>query len=186
MRRLGLWVLMTVLALAAVAVACGDDEDGSTAEEPSGGTAATATQPAQPTQPSGGSARVTVTATNHPQLGRILTDADGKTLYVFTRDGENTSTCYDQCERTWPPLFADSGTPTAGEGVMGRLGVTTRRDGRQQVTYDGKPLYYYQADQAAGEARGQGVNGAWFVVQVNQAAGGAGQGGGTTGYDYTY
>ena len=161
------WVLAAVAAALMVAAACGGDEPEPAAD---GGTAGRTEATATPAQNTTG--RPAVTVSTHPELGRILTDADGRTLYVFTRDQESTSTCYDQCEQLWPPLYAQSGTPAAGQGVTGRLGVTTRRDGRQQVTYDGKPLYYYQADQAPGDARGQGVNNVWFVVQVGQAAGG--------------
>jgi predicted lipoprotein with Yx(FWY)xxD motif len=96
--------------------------------------------------------------------GAILTDAEGKTLYLFTPDttpGE--SACYEQCAENWPPLTpADSMSLPAG--VPGELGTIDRTDGSKQVTYNDIPLYYYVADQAAGDVNGQGVGGIWFVV----------------------
>jgi len=32
------------------------------------------------------------------------------------------------------------------------------------VTYDGHPLYYFKADSAPGDTKGQGVGGVWFEV----------------------
>jgi predicted lipoprotein with Yx(FWY)xxD motif len=108
----------------------------------------------------------TVQVRMHPQYGNILTDAQGRTLYRFTRDEPNVSNCYDQCAQTWPPLTLDSGDPTLPEGVGGTLGVIMRRDGRRQVIYNGMPLYYYSRDSAPGDTNGQGVGGVWFVVEV--------------------
>lgn len=95
--------------------------------------------------------------------GTILANANGETLYVFLQDEGGESTCYDQCEQTWPPLVAD-GDPVAGDGVTGELGTTERRDGSLQVTIAGSPLYTYAADTAPGDTNGQGVGGNWFVV----------------------
>lgn len=97
-------------------------------------------------------------------LGRILADAQGRTLYVFLRDTEGTSNCNDACAQTWPPLMA-AGTPQAGEGVNAALlGAGQRQDGSSQVTYNRRPLYHYSGDQAPGETKGQGFAGNWFVV----------------------
>jgi predicted lipoprotein with Yx(FWY)xxD motif len=97
-------------------------------------------------------------------LGAFLTDAGGKTLYLFTPDttaGE--STCYDQCAENWPPLAPAEGM-TLPEGVPGELTTVERTDGSQQVAYNGIPLYYFASDAAAGDTNGQGVGGVWFVV----------------------
>lgn len=95
-------------------------------------------------------------------LGDILVDADGNTLYLFTPDGQGDSTCYDQCEASWPPLVD---AVNAGDGVDAALiGSTTRTDGSAQVTYNGWPLYYFAADTAPGDTNGQGINGVWFVI----------------------
>ena len=102
-------------------------------------------------------------------LGTILANAEGKTLYRFTRDQPGVSNCYDQCARTWPPLVLGEGDPMAPPELGGTLGVAARRDGSSQVTYNGMPLYYYASDANSGDTNGQGVGGVWFVVEPEPA-----------------
>jgi predicted lipoprotein with Yx(FWY)xxD motif len=107
------------------------------------------------------------------QLGRILVDAHGKTLYLWAHDKRRTSTCNGQCARYWPPLVT-RGRPTAGPGARARLLATSRRaDGRTQVTYGGHPLYYYVGDRRAGDVRGEGLTGFGGRWDPVSAAGGA-------------
>ena len=96
-------------------------------------------------------------------LGDILVDARGMTLYMYTKDQPSTSNCYDQCAAAWPPLLTDT-DPTGPEGLAPGLGTTTRTDGALQVTYNGMPLYYWVSDQKPGDTTGQNVGGVWFVV----------------------
>jgi len=110
-----------------------------------------------------GDADVRLQWRDHPDLGSILTDSAGMTLYLFTND-DGTSTCYDACATNWPPLLVD-GEPTAAADVPGALGTAQRSDGALQVTYDGSPLYYFHTDAAPGDANGQGVGGVWFVIE---------------------
>ncbi len=98
-------------------------------------------------------------------VGAYLIGPDGKTLYIFTPDSANTSTCVDGCAQAWPPLTVPSGTtPTGGDGVTGTLSTFARPDGTLQVAYDGAPLYFYSGDTAPGDTNGQGLNGKWFVA----------------------
>jgi len=99
----------------------------------------------------------------HVKFGKILLDGQGMTLYMFTKDANGTSACYGTCAAIWPPLTI-TGKPEAEADVLAHLGTTKRTGGSAQVTYDGKPLYYYAKDQKVGDALGQGVNDAWFVV----------------------
>lgn len=97
-------------------------------------------------------------------LGDILVDPDGMTLYLFTEDPEGESVCEDACAQAWPPLLVD-GDPVAGEGVdAALLGTTDRGDGGTQVTYGGWPLYTWAQDQQPGDVTGQGVQDVWYVV----------------------
>lgn len=111
-----------------------------------------------------GSEAVTVRTREHAELGTFLTDAEGRTLYLFTRDTDGQSVCYDSCASTWPPLLAGAGEPQLAEGIGGALGTTLRDDGERQVTYEGKPLYYFAGDTNAGDTNGQGRGDVWFVV----------------------
>jgi predicted lipoprotein with Yx(FWY)xxD motif len=83
------------------------------------------------------------------RFGRILFDGRGRALYAFTRDRRGRrSRCYGACAKAWPVYFA-KGRALAGKGVRQSLiGATRRRDGRRQVTYNGRPLYYYVGDKS--------------------------------------
>jgi predicted lipoprotein with Yx(FWY)xxD motif len=99
--------------------------------------------------------------------GRILFDGSNHALYAFTRDTSRKSTCYGACAAAWPPYIA-GGKLLAGPGATrSLLGTTTRRDGRRQLTYAGKPLYYYVHD-GPGQVLCQNVReygGLWLVVR---------------------
>jgi predicted lipoprotein with Yx(FWY)xxD motif len=101
-------------------------------------------------------------------LGTYLTGAEGRTLYVFTKDSPNASTCSGTCAQTWPALTVGNGqAPQAGSGVTGMLGTFARTDGTTQVTVGGMPLYYYSGDSKAGDTNGQGKLGVWFVAPAS-------------------
>jgi predicted lipoprotein with Yx(FWY)xxD motif len=61
----------------------------------------------------------------------------------------------------------EDGTVAAAEGVAGVIGVIAASDGSPQVTYDGRPLYYFAGDQAAGDTNGQAVSDVWWVATVD-------------------
>ncbi|MFL5514975.1 MAG: cupredoxin domain-containing protein [Gemmatimonadales bacterium] len=99
-----------------------------------------------------------------PAVGAFLTDAAGKTLYLFTKDTTaGKSACTDQCAQNWPPLTAQDGMALPA-GVPGTLGTIQRADGTKQVTYNDIPLYTYAKDNEAGDVYGQGAGGVWFIV----------------------
>jgi len=109
----------------------------------------------------------TTVAVAKSKLGKILVDSKGRALYDFVKDKGTASTCYDACAALWPPLTT-KGKPLAGRGVHASLlGVTKRKDGKVEVTYNRHPLYYYVADSKRGQTTGQGLNqfGApWWVL----------------------
>lgn len=135
---------------------------------PASPTAAPAqTQPpaAAPTTSSSQSAQGPVVMVKSTALGNILTSSDGLTLYVFTTDKPDQTSCTDGCAQVWPPLTVPQGvTPTAGPGVTGTLGVLQRPDGSYQVTINKMPVYHYSGDAQPGETNGQGLFGTWYVV----------------------
>jgi predicted lipoprotein with Yx(FWY)xxD motif len=95
-------------------------------------------------------------------LGEILTDAEGNTIYFFANDSEDTSTCAGDCAANWPPVPTE-GSPTAGEGVDAELGTTEATDGTTMLTVNGFPAYYFAGDSAPGDTNGQGVGDVWWV-----------------------
>ncbi|HMJ74594.1 MAG TPA: hypothetical protein VK507_01410 [Iamia sp.] len=104
-------------------------------------------------------------ATADSDLGTILVDGQGNTLYVFTSDAQGEpSTCTEGCAAAWPAV---AGTATAGDGVDEALiGTVANADGTEQATYNDWPLYYYAQDTAPGDTNGQGVGGVWWVVDA--------------------
>jgi predicted lipoprotein with Yx(FWY)xxD motif len=144
--------------LAAVTVAlaaCGGGDD-----EPSG-TAA----PAEPTTTASQEANGVTVAVASGKLGDILVDADGRTLYAFTKDKGDQSACSGECATNWPAL---TGPATAGSGAQAALVSTaTQANGSSQVTYGGKPLYYFAGDAKPGDTNGQGVGSVWFAVTAD-------------------
>jgi predicted lipoprotein with Yx(FWY)xxD motif len=110
-------------------------------------------------------------------LGSVLVNAQGRTLYHFTKDSGTTIACTGQCATTWPPVTVPSGqTPQAGPGVSGTLAVVARPDGTQQATFNGQTLYMYSGDSKAGDTNGEGIGGVWHVVKASGAASSAGGG----------
>jgi predicted lipoprotein with Yx(FWY)xxD motif len=100
--------------------------------------------------------------------GRVLFDGRGYVLYAFTRDAKGRSACYGACARAWP-VYSAKGALNPGTGVKSSLlGTTKRRDGRRQVTYAGRPLYYFVGDAKPGQIRCQNAaefGGTWLVVR---------------------
>ncbi len=100
------------------------------------------------------------------QFGEMLWGPKRQAIYIFESDPKGESVCYAECAEAWPPVFTD-GEPVAGEGVKSSLlGTVKRSDGKLQVTYAGKPLYYY-AHEGPGEVKCHDVSlngGFWWVV----------------------
>lgn len=162
--------LLAALAVSALLLAaCGGDDPTVDATDDAPDTAATGTTPADTPSPAAteqetaGETDGVEVGTASTDLGPILVDGDGMTLYLFDNDSEGESACYDSCAETWPPLVGGEATAT-GDADPSLLGTVERDDGSVQVTYAGHPLYLYAADSAPGDVDGQGVGGVWWVV----------------------
>lgn len=154
---------MTLLALAttlgAVAACSGSPE------EP-GGAAGTETAGSETATPDDGAmGGDTVLTTADSELGEIVVDGQGMTVYYYSPDvpGSGASTCEDDCLAAWPPVHAQSDDPQV-EGVTADVGTITGNDGELQLTVDGRPVYLYQGDSAPGDVTGQAVDDVWWVV----------------------
>ena len=112
-----------------------------------------------------GSSRTEITLRGSP-FGAMLWGPGRQAIYVFERDRRNRTRCYGECARAWPPVYT-KGNPIAGRGVRrSLLGSIRRRGGRRQVTYAGRPLYYY-AHEGPGQVLCHNVDlngGLWWVV----------------------
>jgi predicted lipoprotein with Yx(FWY)xxD motif len=120
-------------------------------------------------------------------LGEVLVNSQGRTLYLFRRDSGTMSACTGACAELWPPLRA-TGSPTVGSGANASIVATSpRSDGNAQVTYNGHPLYLYSGDTKPGETKGEGLTafgGAWYALSSagNQVTGNGSNSGGGYGY----
>lgn len=93
--------------------------------------------------PSPAAAQGTKLIAGKSEFGTMLWGPNRQAIYYFQRDRRNRPRCYGSCAVDWPPVLTE-GKPVAGRAVRRRLlGTVRRRDGTQQVTYAGKPLYYY-------------------------------------------
>ena len=157
-------------AAAFAAAACGSNPYSSS---PSAGSTPTPAVPAADpyaTNPSPAASGVpggTTVMLSNTNLGQILVDGNGRTIYLWEVDKSSTSNCYDACRNAWPPVLT-TGKPLAGTGIdASLLGTSARMDGRLEVVYNGHALYYLIADKKAGDTTGQGINnfgGPWYVV----------------------
>lgn len=113
------------------------------------------------------SAQIATVLIGDTSLGKVLTNSDGMTLYLFQNDTAGQSNCTGSCAQLWPAATVPQGvTPTAGPGITGKLGVIQRADGSYQVTINGMPLYLYSGDSKPGDTNGQGIKGIWHVVDA--------------------
>jgi len=107
-----------------------------------------------------------VIRTGDSAYGRMLFDGRRQAIYLFDREGSPRPRCYGECAEAWPPVLAD-GRPQATGGVRdGLIGTVERRDGSEQVTYGGHPLYYY-AHEGPGQVLCHDIveyGGIWLVV----------------------
>jgi predicted lipoprotein with Yx(FWY)xxD motif len=174
-------VVVVILVLAAAACGGADDSGEPQTDEPAVVTERTDTAPGDETgaasaadarRPPGedglrvAAKRARIVA-KKSAYGRVLFDANGQAIYVFEIDRRNRSNCTsEECVEAWPPLLTKE-RPSAGEGADARLlGTIRRSDGRLQVTYNGRPLYFYEHE-APGEIRCHNVElhgGLWWVV----------------------
>ncbi|WP_037682238.1 SCO0930 family lipoprotein [Streptomyces griseus] len=131
-----------------------------------GGTAGSAAPSAPASVPAAegvGAGKLSVST--NAELGQVLTDGNGMTLYRFDQDTAEPpkSNCDGDCATAWPPVPADDAS--AGEGVdKSELGEVTRADGTKQLTIGGWPAYRYAKDANAGDVNGQGVGGKWYAL----------------------
>jgi len=96
-------------------------------------------------------------------------EKNGLTLYTFDVDPLDEAACYGlgdgACINAWPPLLADAGARPYGKFSI----VNITGQSLQQWAYNGKPLYFFAGDSAAGDTNGQAVNNVWWVATKETA-----------------
>ncbi|NKZ05580.1 hypothetical protein HGB48_17775 [Actinomadura latina] len=155
------------VALATVAGCGGGGSSGSGSSGYGGGSATSSA-------PTGGTSGQTIKAASVGNLGPILVDGTGRTVYLFEKDTGGKSSCSGACTSVWPPVTT-SVRPQPGSGAdASKLSTTKRSDGTTEVSYSGHPLYYYAPDgTSGGSTGGQGLDqfGAkWYVLSPSGSA----------------
>ena len=132
-------------ALAAVVVlviaACGGGGGNGAEESASGGT----------------DAATTVSVSGADGVGDVLVDEEGSALYASVQEENGMVLCTDACAAIWVPLTVGD-EPTGSDGLTADLGVVTRPEGTQQVTFNGRPLYTFIEDSGPDVVTGNGFS----------------------------
>jgi predicted lipoprotein with Yx(FWY)xxD motif len=158
-RTIATALLTATLALAA----CGSDDDEASTDTADTTAEASADEAAAD---AAGSAIAALVGTADTDLGEVLTDADGYTLYAFTPDEGGTPTCTDACAEAWPPVLVEGSELPEGLDPA-TYSVVERPDGEYQLAANDWPLYSYASDGAEGDVNGQGVGESWYAVSAD-------------------
>ena len=170
MKTISTLLIAALLALAA----CGDDDPGGSAAPPpqeetgveNDGGGMRGERPARNEGRATAAGKGTAVTVADSEFGPMLFGANRRAIYIFENDPKGRTVCQGECAEAWPPVLT-KGEPRAAKGVkQSLLGTTRRPDGSLQVTYAGKPLYFY-AHEGPGEVRCHNVDlngGLWWVV----------------------
>ncbi|WP_234382570.1 MULTISPECIES: SCO0930 family lipoprotein [unclassified Streptomyces] len=176
----GTTLAAVAVVVALTATACGGDDTKAGAAKPAGAASqapasgagdygsdygAGSAAGAGTASESGAKAAGQLAIAQNEQLGPVLADSAGFTLYRFDKDTAKPpkSNCEGDCAKTWPVVAAGDATAAAGMDPA-LLGEVVRADGSKQLTVAGWPVYRYSKDTKAGETNGQGVGGTWFAL----------------------
>lgn len=168
---------LIALALSAIAGCTAAGSAGSTSASSAGSTSASSATAATQASASAISGRhgvtgrgpapapITVEGYDTPELGVVLANLRGMTLYRFTAESGGKIACREACLKTWKPLRVKAGTALRLPPLIkGKLGRVAYPDGSFQVTFDGWPLYTYAGDRQPADTFGNGKNGKWFAI----------------------
>lgn len=151
-----MWVLAVLAAVAMTLSSCAFDTEDEGAES-EGGHATSAAEPA-----AAGEMALGVASTD---LGEVVVDANGMTVYVFGNDAPSSgvSSCDGSCLDTWQPVTATNETPEV-DGIEAAIGTIPASNDAFQVTVNGRPLYRYEQDKNPGDVHGQDVGSIWWAL----------------------
>jgi predicted lipoprotein with Yx(FWY)xxD motif len=161
---------LAVVAAMALA-ACGTTPTATSTPSPSSAAAAKSTPTPTPTPAA--SASVVVKTFASTNLGTILVNAQGRTLYILTSEtgGKITCTVASGCTAYWSEVDLPSGVSAASAGGSANsalLGTEAGATGTV-VTYNGLPLYTFSGDSGPGQETGEGISsfgGTWYVISA--------------------
>jgi predicted lipoprotein with Yx(FWY)xxD motif len=113
---------------------------------------------------------VVISTFKSAKVGTIL--SDGTTVYTLK---PSATACSAACHKVWIPVLLSKGATkaTAGSGVSAAKLGTVKVSGGLQVTYGGKPLFWFFLDTKAGMVKGNVTDtwGKWADVVLTKPAG---------------
>lgn len=115
-----------------------------------------------------GAERPALGVLNSPELGKVLTDKNGRTLYLFTKDTPwpMKTACDAKCLEKWTPAPPVTAADAKAAGIDPALLFTfTTPNGTKQVAINCWPAYTFKGDKEPGQTNGQGVGGVWFAIK---------------------
>jgi predicted lipoprotein with Yx(FWY)xxD motif len=154
--------LALALGVALLTAACSSSGSSS-----SSAAASAAAAPVGGSSAAAGSGSGLVVTTKSGSAGAFLTDGSGRAVYLWVKDGKDSSACSGACAGAWPPVTTTGAVTAAGGVNKADLSTITRSGGAKQVVYDGHPLYYFSGDSGPGQVNGQGSDGfgaKWWLV----------------------
>jgi predicted lipoprotein with Yx(FWY)xxD motif len=93
-----------------------------------------------------------------PGAAIFLVDHNGRPVYTIADASGGNAKLTGDCAKNFTPVAGHSMAASGDTSVKSSMtGSMTRADGSKQATYNGKPLYYYNGDQAKGDAKGNGL-----------------------------
>jgi len=158
--------LASMIAAVVVIAACGSSSKTASKSSTTPSTSSSTSSEVTTTTAAAASSGATLaTATNSTIGQQILVDSSGRTVYLFMPDGSSKTTTVPAAIRAnWPPVKSTA-TPTVGAGLdQSKVAADMQADGSDQVAYGGHLLYTFAGDKAAGDAKGQGLGGVWYVL----------------------
>lgn len=123
--------------------------------------------PAAPAAAAPAADQPALTAKEVGDLGSVVVDGEGYTLYRSDDDKADppTTKCVDACAEKWPPVVVDRTAKLRVDGIEdSAIGLLARPDGSTQLTIKGWAVYRYSGDKAPGATDGQGVGGTWYAI----------------------
>jgi predicted lipoprotein with Yx(FWY)xxD motif len=166
------FALLAVAATMAIAGCGGSSSSSSSSGGESTASEASGSETSASSGSEAGGEAAPVAVGSAKEVGEVLVDANGMTLYYFEKDqkGSGKSKCSGPCAEAWPPLLTE-GEPAAMSGVQSSmLGTIERSDGTTQVTYAGWPLYTFVEDKKPGEDNGtdsKAFGASWYPLHPN-------------------
>lgn len=112
-----------------------------------------------------------VNVAKSPTIGTYLAGSNGMTLYYLEGETDSNLKCDNNvCLSKWPIFYEKELTIPRMLNAQD-FKIFKRSDGKLQVSYDNKPLYYFEGDKKPGDTYGNDLKtpvGIWHIIKVQK------------------